>query len=88
MDYITWNTVDPRQYERLLRAANLTVESFMPYGTYTEMRAGYRRIRHIQVLRTMMNTDLRTAKDVVDTAIRLWDNEHPHAKPDNDVVFD
>jgi ribosomal protein L7/L12 len=67
----------------LLGAANRSIESFMdyPYDAKTA-RSSYKKIQHIKMIKVMFDTDLRTAKDVVDIAWDCWKNEHPVPSPD------
>ena len=74
---VKMDNVTREQYQTLLKGACRTVEDFMDYGTPSQMRTSYRKIKHIKVLRAMMDTDLRMAKEVVDQAFILWKNENP-----------
>lgn len=75
---VRWSKVTGREFELMLSAANRTILDFMPYHTdLAERRRGYRKISHIKVIKNCFNTDLMTAKQVVDLAIKFWDNENP-----------
>jgi len=80
---VRWSTITGHEFGLILDAANRTIIDFMPYDPdRVERRRGYRKISHIKVLKACFNTDLMTAKQAVDLAIKFWDNQNPATDDD------
>jgi hypothetical protein len=74
---VKWHTITSREFEVILGAANRTLLDFMPYGEDpVKKKEGYRKISHIKVIKQCFNTDLMTAKQAVDLAIKFWENQY------------
>lgn len=74
---VRWHTITGPEFVKILEAANRTILDFMPYGPDpVKKKEGYRKISHIKVIKQCFNTDLMTAKQAVDLAIKFWENQH------------